>query len=127
MATVTAKTIYAYDYPDENGIIAIRRDYDCVENRLLDYLVEYLNKINFSGDENVFFGQSMGFQLVKSVPLKKDASYRTRIKKYIKENDYVSVGDHIIVIEKDLGDLILRTHKIREMMKKIKNKRINKL
>jgi hypothetical protein len=100
------------------GLIANRRDYDCEENRMLDNLTEYLNSINFAG-ERKWYGEATNFG-EQEINGKK--YYSAVLKKYTKHRDWVINEGDFIDIPLEVGNMFLRTHKIKE----IKRKRINK-
>jgi len=108
------------------GLIANRRDQDCYENRLLEYLTEYLNKTGYSRNKKVFYGQAKLFEFVKTE--KNDFDYfNVHLKKYFKEKDYIKNENVQLQIPMEVGEIFLRTHKIKELVRKIKHERLNKI
>lgn len=122
MGTVTVKTVNPYDYPITGmpKIIANRREQDCSENRLLDYLSIYLNKIKYSKDDRVWFGNAENLILYKGawgLPY-----YRANIKKSVKSKNWVTTENMYLDIPLKIGDLFIRAFKIKEFTNKIKTK-----
>jgi hypothetical protein len=125
MGSFSVTTINSYDYPPKYGLIAKRRDHDCVENRLLDYLTEYLNKIDFSKNKKVFYGQATSFKFLETTK-PKGSYFAVNLRKYFKDGDFVSNRNCQMSISLEMGELFLRSHKIKELVNKIKRSRINK-
>jgi len=101
-------------------ILANRRDQDCVENRLLDFITEYLNKIGFSNDEKIFYGEATNFTMAYSVNNVK--FYTIKLNEYKKQKDWVVIENKGISMDGEVGDLLLKHFKIKELSNKIINK-----
>jgi len=99
------------------GTIASRQDQDCEENRMLDALAEYLNKIGFAG-KGRWYGEVINFG-EQEIQGKK--YYSAVLKKYGRMGNHVFNANDFIDIPVKVGDMFLRTHKIKE----IRRKRLN--
>jgi len=92
-----------------------RRDYDCSDNRLLDHIEKYLNEYS---SKDLFYGQ------VKSVTNYAKRGYVVKVNEYIKMGDCITNEpiDYLIGSREYVNE-ILRTFKIKEVVRKIKTKK----
>ena len=96
-------------------LIAQRRDQDCSDNRLLDHIENYLNKEESS--HIVFYAQVS--KLTKS-----EMGYIVRVNQYTKKDDCVTNKPVDFVFSGHLSmPEIIKTFKIKELVRKIKRKR----
>ena len=88
------------------------RDHDCSENRLLEYIVKYLNK--YSG-HNVFYGQATRIMIHEN-------RHIIKLKEYTKNGEYVKNEIIDYLMSPYSMNQILMAFKINELVKKIKVK-----
>ena len=94
--------------------IAEIKDYDCRDNRLLQYVVDYMNK---NSNHKTFYGQA-------TLLTKVDVGYILKVKKYLKMGDCITNEDieYYFGNEKIINNVLLG-FKVNEIVRKIKNKK----
>lgn len=106
----------------ENKLLIRSRDQDCSDNRFMNFLIEYLNNTGVSGDKRIFYGQATSFSEEYSV--NNVLYYRIYLKEYKKNRDFITAEKKYIEISGEMGNIILRLHKVKELERTIK---INKV
>jgi len=106
------------------GLIASRQDQDCEENRMLDFLTEYLNKIEYAGKGKPFkelhwYGKATNFGEQQIYDKK---YYSAVLKKHTKQYSWTIEETDFIDIPLEVGDMFLRAFKIKELSRIIYEK-----
>ena len=105
---------------EEGSISFFRKDQDCNDNRFLENLTSHLNRHDLSRDKDTWYAQAKSFE--KGLVGTKDF-YKCVMKRYRQDGDCVTNQDITFYMPLKSGDIALRNFKIKEMVRKIKNKK----